>query len=327
LQTHQTPETNASPTSRVNLRGIFLPFTTPFTDTEELDIPGLQKNLRLWNASGISGYVALGSTGERVHLDEREYMQVVEASRAEVPSSLSFIVGVGQQSTRQTINEARRVAAAGADAILAITPSFYRPAISQTALIDHYAAVADASPVPVILYSMPDLTGIAIEPSTAAQLCRHNQIIGIKDSSADVPRFAETLRVVSDDFAVLTGNGTVLCDALIAGARGAILAVGCVAAAFCLQMFDDVSNVRHEQARVLQQKLTPLALAVTKRYGIGGLKAAMDQLGLVGGAVRAPLVSPDQDARQAIARVLRSVVMTGTTEGSSQTGKVALQER
>jgi 4-hydroxy-2-oxoglutarate aldolase len=325
LQTHQNPGTNASPAPRLNLRGIFLPFTTPFTATEELDIPALQKNLRRWNASGISGYVALGSTGERVQLDEREYMEVVEASRAEVPSSLSFIVGVGQQSTRQTINETRRVAAAGADAVLAITPSFYRPAISQTALIDHYAALADASPVPVILYSMPDLTGIAIEPSTAAQLCQHDQIIGIKDSSADVPRFAETLKVVAGDFAVLTGNGTVLCDALMAGSRGGILAVGCVAAAFCLQIFEAVMAGRDEEARAWQQKLTPLALAVTKRYGIGGLKAAMDQLGLVGGAVRAPLVSPDENAREEIARVLRSVVMVA--EGSSETGKVALQER
>jgi 4-hydroxy-2-oxoglutarate aldolase len=309
----------------VNLRGIFLPFTTPFTSEEELDVSSLQKNLRHWNASGISGYVALGSTGERVHLDEREYMRVVEVSREEVPASLSFIVGVGQQSTRQTINEARRVAAAGADAVLAITPSFYRPAISQRALVDHYTSVADSSPIPVILYSMPDLTGVAIEPSTAAELCEHPNIVGIKDSSADINRFTETLRIVSGDFVVLTGNGTVLCEALMAGSRGAILAVGCVASAFCQQMFDAIMAGRLEQAQAMQQKLTPLALAVTKRYGIGGLKAAMDQLGLIGGAVRAPLVSPDDKAREEIAQALRSVALAAAE--LNQTGRVVFQER
>lgn len=301
--------------STLNLRGILLPFTTPFKANEDLDLEALRSNIQYWNRTGVAGYVALGSTGERVNLDERETQAVVEAAREEVPADLTFIVGAGQQSTRQTIVEIKKVSGAGADAVLVITPSFYRPAITTTALIEHYTAVADSSPVPVILYSMPDLTGVVIEPDIVAALCDHPNIVGIKDSSADLKRFAETVSV-SRDFTVLTGNGTVLHSALTAGATGAILAVGCVAVKQCLEIYRAVETGHDTLAAALQQKLTPLALAVTKRYGIGGLKTALDFVGLKGGAVRSPLKRPDDSARQEIAQLLKAVV---TPESTSET--------
>lgn len=281
-----------------------LPFTTPFNPTEELDKDGLRRNIQQWNATGILGYVALGSTGERVNLDERECAQVIEIARDEIPQHLEFIIGAGQQSTRATIAETRRASAAGADAVLVITPSFYRPAITQSALVTHFTAVADASLVPVILYSMPDLTGIKIESETVAQLSAHPNIVGIKDSSADMAGFQKTMTLVPDDFAVLSGNGTVFATALENGARGAILAVGCVATALCLEIFRLVAVGEGDKAAALQQKLTPLALAVTTRYGIGGLKAAMDMIGFAGGVVRAPLQTVTAEAQAEIAALL-----------------------
>ena len=292
----------------LNLRGVLLPFTTPFKSDQSLDLEGLRSNIRRWNESGIAGYVALGSTGERVNLDEREYLEVIEAARREVPANLTFIVGAGQQSTLHTINEVKRAASAGADAVLVLTPSFYKAAITPAALVDHYNAVADASPVPVVLYSMPDLTGVAIDPQTVARLSAHANIIGIKDSFNDLSRFAETVELVPTEFAVLTGNGTVFLDALHKRARGAILAVGCVAPECCLEIFENFHGGQHERARTLQEKLAPLALAVTKRYGIGGLKAAMEMRGFAGGNVRAPLKSPSSEASQEIAELLRAVL-------------------
>jgi len=289
----------------INLDGILLPVTTPFLASEDLDTEGLSSNLRTWNDSGVVGYVVLGSTGERAHLDEREYLEVIGTARRAVPEQLTFIAGAGQQSTRGTIKEVQAAAHAGAEAVLVITPSFYKPAITQDALIRHYRAVADASPVPVILYSMPDLTGIRIEPETAANLSAHRNIIGLKDSSADIPKFAETVRLVPGDFAVLIGNGTVLCETLQAGARGGILAVGCVATRLCLAIFDAVKSGDIKSANFLQDTLTPLARAVTKTYGIGGLKRAMDLEGLVGGPVRSPLPQPDEAAVTEIAGMLR----------------------
>lgn len=291
----------------IKLNGILLPVTTPFLANEEVDTAGLAGNLEAWNDTGIVGYVVLGSTGERANLDENEYLQVIETARRAVPDELTFIAGAGQQSTRGTINEIQRATASGAEAVLVITPSFYKSAITQAALVRHYLAIADASPVPVILYSMPDLTGIKIEPETAARLSKHQNIIGMKDSSADIGKFAEAVRLVNGDFALMIGNGTVFCEALQAGARGGILAVGCVVPGLCIEIFRAVQAGDVARAQLLQEKLTPLAHAVTRTYGIGGLKTAMEMAGLVGGAVRAPLQRPDEVAIAEIAQMLKQV--------------------
>jgi 4-hydroxy-2-oxoglutarate aldolase len=298
--------------SAEDLRGVFLPIPTPFDSVGEVDRRALRANIATWSSTGISGYVLLGSTGERVHLDEREYLEVIEAAREEVATGkdgFAFIVGAGQQSTLGTVKEIKRVVAAvPVDAFLIITPHFYRLGITQTVLVEHYERVADESPAPVILYSMPALTGIKIEPETAARLSQHQNIIGLKDSSADIEALRETIKLVSKDFAVLTGNGTVLHAALHAGARAGILAVGCVAPALCIAIARAVQTGEMETAERLQSKLTPLAQAVTTRFGIGGLKAALDMQGYVGGAVRAPLTGPDDAARAEIRRCLEEAV-------------------
>ncbi|HSK62680.1 MAG TPA: dihydrodipicolinate synthase family protein [Pyrinomonadaceae bacterium] len=286
------------------LRGILLPTTTPFTAAEGLDIEASLSNIRKWTRTGISGFVLLGSTGERVHLDEREYLRVLETARNEIPRELAFIAGAGQHSVIGTIKEIQKAAELGADAVLVITPHYYRAAITQDALVSFYTAVADAAAVPVLLYSMPALTGIKIEPETIARLSQHPNIAGVKDSSNDVDGFAATVKVCPSDFAVLTGNGTVLLDALRAGATGAILAVGCVAPEICVEIFRAFEAKDEERASSLQTKLTPLAAAVTTRFGIGGLKAALDLAGYHGGAVRSPLRPPDETARTEISALL-----------------------
>ena len=288
----------------INLSGVLLPTTTPFNDDESVDSSALVTNINKWNQTGITGYVLLGSTGERVNLDEGEFLEAIETARTAVPETLSFIVGAGQQSTRGTIDEIDRAARAGAEAVLVITPNYYRSAITQEALIAHYTTVADAAKIPVILYSMPDLTGIKIEPETAAHLSEHENIIGIKDSSNDVAKFRETVKQCRGDFAVMIGNGTVFADALQAGARGGILAVGCVVPELCLEIYRAVKNQESDRATELQNRLTPLARAVTKTYGIGGLKAAMELAGYKGGAVRAPLRRAGEDARAEIERLI-----------------------
>lgn len=280
------------------LKGILLPTTTPFDPNGQISTTGSTANIKAWSARGVVGFVVLGSTGERVHLDEREYLEVIEVSRSATDSVL--IVGAGQQSTINTIKEIKNAARAGAEAVLVITPYFYRPAITQEALVDYYTAVADEAPVPVLLYSMPPLTGIKIEPETVARLSEHPNIIGVKDSSNDVAGFRRTVELCPNDFAVMTGNGTVLLDALRAGATGGILAVGCVVPDLCVEIFRLFGSGELERAERLQAELTPLASAVTTKYGIGGLKAALDLAGFRGGAVRAPLRSPDEGARAEI---------------------------
>jgi 4-hydroxy-2-oxoglutarate aldolase len=281
-----------------------LPFVTPLDSG--VNTESLSSAIRRWSESGISGYVALGSTGERVHLSDRECLHVIETARACVPKDLAFIVGAGQQSTRATIDEVKQFALAGADAVLVITPHFYRADMTQAALTKHYLTVADASPVPVLLYSVPHLTNVTIAPETVARLSEHRNIIGVKDSSGDILALAEMVRLVPNDFAVLTGNGAALYPALCVGAKGGILAIGCIAPRVAVAIYDAFQAGEHERARVMQQKLTILTRGVLGRYGIGGLKAALDMLGYVGGHVRPPLQDATDEARSEIQNVLRA---------------------
>ena len=283
-----------------------LPFPTPFDARGELDLAALRTNITRWNETGVTGYVALGSTGERVHLDDAEALQVIETARACVPDPLALVVGVGQHSTRATIAEARRAADAGADALLVITPHFYRGAMSGDALAGHFEAVADSATVPVVVYSIPQNTGITLAPDVVGRLSRHENIVGLKESSGDVVAFVEMLRAVGDaEFSMLTGHGSALHAALASGARGAILAVACAVPRFCVALLRAYESGDTEGARRMQHKLIPLARAVTTRFGIGGLKVALDAGGYAGGyAVRAPLRTPGDEARREIETLL-----------------------
>jgi 4-hydroxy-2-oxoglutarate aldolase len=291
----------------IKLHGLFVPFPTPFDAEGEVNGGALKKNIERWLATGPHGFVALGSTGERVHLAENEARRVVAAAREAVPSDKVFVVGVGQHGTRGTIAEARQAAADGADAVLVMTPHFYRAAMTQTVLAQHFRAVAEASPVPVLLYHIPQNTGVALTPASVVELSAHENIIGVKDSSGDILNLAEMTRAAAPGFAVLTGHGGALYAALCTGAVGAILAVSCVAAEFILHLMQIVHEGQHERAVRLQQLLTPLADAVGPRYGIGGLKAALETQGYFGGPVRSPLNDASAEAKRELARLLEKI--------------------
>jgi 4-hydroxy-2-oxoglutarate aldolase len=321
LKPHDTIQPRDSRADRLTakkLRGILLPCTTPFDSDGLLDTRALAANIERWNETGASGYVLLGSTGERVHLDEREVLEVVGAARARVPSHLAFVVGVGQHGTRGSIAEARRAGKAGADAVLLITPHFYRGQMTPATLTHYYETVADASTVPVILYNIPQNTGVALSPDTIARLSEHENIIGIKDSSGDMVNFMEMLALQSETFAVLTGHASLLYAALSAGAQGAILAAACVAPRVAVQIATLIAAGRHEEARELQRLFIPLARCVTTRYGIGGLKFALDLAGYAGGEVRAPLSMADETARREIAQTLAACRPSVETENESK---------
>jgi 4-hydroxy-2-oxoglutarate aldolase len=303
------------------LRGVLLPFTTPFDEECGVDIRALRSNLEGWNDTGVAGHVVLGSTGERVHQEEREYLEVIDAARDCVPEGLALVVGAGQQGTRASVEEVRRVAEAGADAVLVITPHFYRGEMTQGVLVRHYLEVAEASPVPVVLYSVPHLTNVTIAPETVARLSEHENIVGVKDSSGDVLALAEMVRLVPEEFAVLTGNGSALYPALCVGARGGILAVGCIAPRLAVEVYEAFRAGEHERARLAQQRLSRVTRGVLGRYGISGLKAALDMLGYAGGRVRAPLQDASEEARREIEKVLRETgLLGGEAEGHLSAG-------
>lgn len=264
----------------------------------------IQDNVRRWMAAGLGGIVALGTNGEAPLLDDDEGDLVVETVRQEVPADRTLIVGVGRESTRATIAAARRAAAGGADGVLVRTPSFYRAHVTVPALVAHYTAVADASPVPVILYNYAAFTGVNMAPETVGRLAAHPNIVGMKETSTDGAQFVELAAMVPGRFTVLAGSAPGAYTAFCAGAAGAILAVACVRPQLCLRLRALMLEGRHAEALGVQQRLTPLARAVTTGFGIAGLKAAMDLSGLDGGDPRLPLGPLPADAIERIRTLL-----------------------
>ena len=279
---------------------------TPFADGE-VDERAIRGNVRKWMAAGLGGVLALGTNGEAALLDDDESDRVIEAARSEIPADRVCIAGVGRESTRATIAAALRAASAGADAVLVRAPSFYRAHVPAGALVTHYTAVADASRVPVLLYNFPGFTGVNLGPEIVARLAAHPNIAGMKETSTDGAQFVDVAAAVPAGFVLLAGSAPGVYPALCAGATGAILAIACVLPELCLALLAHAREGRHAEALACQQRLTPLARAVTTGSGIAGLKAAMDLCGYEGGDPRPPLGPLTGDAVQNI-RVLMDAV-------------------
>jgi 4-hydroxy-2-oxoglutarate aldolase len=289
----------------MNLRTVFPPMPTPFTNGD-VDVDAIHRNIGRWVAAGLGGVVALGTNGEAALLDDEESDRVVEAARQSVPRDRTLIAGVGRESTRATIAAARRAASLGADAVLVRTPSIYRNHLPPPRLIAHYTAVADASPVPVLLYNFPANTGVSLTPEIVARMAEHANVAGMKETSTDGAQFAEIASVVPERFTLLAGSAPGFYPALCAGATGAIVAVACLLPERCLELLAFVRAGCHAEALASQQHLTPLARAVTSGFGIPGLKAALDLAGYEGGAPRPPLGSLPDDAVERIRSLLHA---------------------
>jgi 4-hydroxy-2-oxoglutarate aldolase len=268
--------------------GVFTPIVTPFRD-DELDETGLRRNVSLWMRTSLTGLVVLGSNGEAPQLDEAEADRAIAIVRDGVPRDRVLIAGTGRESTKATIAATRRAAAIGADAALVRTPSFFKPQMTSDLFVRHYTEVADASPIPVLLYNVTMFTGVNLLPDAVERLSSHRNIVGMKESGNDLAQISEYIARTPDDFTVLAGAASTVFHSLCAGCDGAILAVAGVLPDSCVQLWTLVRDGRIAEARALQQRLTPLARSVGSTYGVAGLKAALDLVGYVGGVPRPPL--------------------------------------
>lgn len=275
----------------MELSGVFAPATTPFDPvTGDADLVSLRANLRRWLEAPLAGVVLFGSTGEGVLLDEDEKARLTAGCRDVMDGGRLLLAGTGAESTRAAIRQARAVAAEGADAVLVQPPSFYRPLMSPAALRDHYLAVADGSPVPVLLYQVPPkLAGVELEPGLVAEVVRHPNVAGIKDSSGDLRALGGLVEACRAHAAVLAGSGAVLYAALEMGAVGGVLAVSLLLPAECAALCTAFVGGRHADAGRLQERIAPLHQAVVAGMGVPGVKAALDAMGLHGGAPRPPI--------------------------------------
>ena len=288
--------------------GIYTPIATPFRDDGTVDERALAANVSRWMTTPLTGLVVLGSNGEAASLEDAEADRVVEIVRAGVPSSRPLIAGTGRESTRATIAATRRAAAAGADAALVRTPSFFKPQMTSDAFVRHFTEVADASPVPVLLYNVTLYTGVNLLPDAVERLAVHANIVGIKESGSDIGQIAEYVARTPDDFTVLAGSATTLVHALCAGCDGAILALASLAPAECVSMVTLVRERRLDEATALQRRLMPLARSVGTTYGVPGLKAALELKGYAGGPPRPPLRPVSSEVVDIIRRQLDALI-------------------
>ncbi len=286
--------------------GIYAPIATPFQN-DEIDYQALKFNLERYSATGLAGLVVLGSNGEFALLDMDEKMRLVEFVRQHTAPGKRIIAGTGCESTRDTIRLTRHAASVGADAALVVTPHYYKGNMTEPVLERFFTEVADASPIPIMLYNMPRNTNLNMSSGLIARLSKHKNIVGVKDSGGNIVQIAEIIANTDDDFSVFAGSGSFLYATLALGGVGGTLAVANILPDMCVQLYDAVLAGNHADAKVIQQKLLAANAAVTSRFGIPGLKQAMDYLGYKGGIPRRPLVSVSEQTAAEIKQILQNV--------------------
>jgi len=286
----------------LDISGLFPPIPTPFSSDGAVDYSLLGRNLSVWNKFALAGYVVQGSNGEVVYLSEDERVEVVRAVRKN--TSKLIIAGAGCESTIQTIRLCKRMAEAGANAVLVINPHYYKKGMQSAKVItNHFRQVADASPIPVVLYNMPANTGIEIPNSCIIELSSHPNIIGMKDSGGKIAKMAYIMNECPG-FQCLAGSASFLAPAMCLGAVGGVCALANIAPQKVLDMMSMVQRGDIKQAMALQKTLVEPNTAVTAGFGIPGLKAALDYLGMNGGYLRSPLMPLPADKVQKLRQIL-----------------------
>jgi 4-hydroxy-2-oxoglutarate aldolase len=292
----------------MKLQGIFPPIATPFDHNGNVWPAKLQHNIEKWNRTALSGYVVCGSTGESVMLTPEEKAECWEmVAKWAAPEKL-LIAGAGVESVRETVCLANRAAEIGYKAAMVRTPHYYKNLLNRAdAQTLYFRAVADQSRIPLIIYNWPQATGIDIAPEAVAALSEHPNIIAIKESSGNLEKVMQMIREVRPGFQVLVGSAPTLWPSFVVGAVGAILAFANAAPYATISIWEAYRTREDEAARDLQGRVARAAMLVTTKYGVPGLKYAMDLNGYYGGNPRLPLVPPPPEAKREIEEAFQDI--------------------
>jgi 4-hydroxy-2-oxoglutarate aldolase len=288
------------------LEGVYIALTTPFVD-DEVSTEKVRENVRKYNRTDLAGYLVLGSTGESVSLTDAESEKLVEAVVAAAAPGKKVLVGTARESTKGTIDFTNRFAGRGIAAALVRPPSYFKSKMTREALRVHYLAVAEASRIPVLIYNIPQNTGISLEPRLIVDLAPHPNIAGLKESSGSLAFLGEVIREVPADFHYFLGSGQVIYPGLEMGACGAILAVANAAPEMSAEIYRLFKAGKKDEARELQLDLIPLNRALVEVHGIAGLKCAQDLRGFYGGPARLPLLPVEDEAKREIESLLNKL--------------------
>jgi 4-hydroxy-2-oxoglutarate aldolase len=290
----------------MKLQGIFPPIATPFDAEGNLYKSKVKHNVEKWNQAALSGYVVCGSTGESVYLTTEEKIQLWEWVAEYTAPGRLLLAGTGMESVRETVALTRRAAGIGYQAAMVRTPHYYKNMLNRgDAQALYFRAVADQSPIPIMIYNWPQATGVDIPAETVAALSEHPNIVAVKESSGNIEKVMQMIRTVKPGFQVLVGSAPTLAPSLAVGAVGAVLAFANAAPYAAIAVWEAHRTREFDAAMDWQRRMSRAAVLVTTTYGIPGLKYAMDLMGFYGGPPRLPLVPPSPAAKLEIEKAFK----------------------
>jgi 4-hydroxy-2-oxoglutarate aldolase len=296
-----------------HLKGIIPALTTAFEAHGGVALGRMRENIATYNRTGVSGYLAVGSTGESVLLDRAEFEKVLAAVREASGAAHILIAGTGVETTAETISRTEFAAKHGYHYALVAPPCYYKPAMTSQVLVEHYRRVADASRIPVLLYSVPQYTGVAIEVEVAARLAEHPNVAGMKDSSSNVDRIGAILAAVPESFELMTGASTTILPSMAVGATGAILALADFLPELCVALYDAIVAGDALKSLELQRRLILPTQRMVAAMGIAGVKYAMDLRGFYGGPVRGPLLALNEGHKKEVETLMAALAPSAAT--------------
>ncbi|GAB1428604.1 dihydrodipicolinate synthase family protein [Aminivibrio sp.] len=289
------------------VKGIFAPIATAFDASGEVNYNVFAENVEAFGKTKLAGLVVLGSNGEFTLLSHDEKVKLVETARKHLPKDKMIIAGTGCESLKETVQLTKECAEKGADVALVVTPNYYKKDMNEAALEKFYTMLADASPIPVMIYNMPGNSGVNVPSSLTVKLSAHPNITGTKDSGGNIVQISEVLARAPKDFSVFAGSGSYLLATLVLGGVGGTLAVANVVPDYCVEIQESFERGDLEKARKMQLALLPLNAAVTSRFAIGGMKTAMDMVGFKGGLPRLPILPASEETKKEISRILKEL--------------------
>jgi 4-hydroxy-tetrahydrodipicolinate synthase len=270
-------------------KGVIPALVTPFKRNFEVNEKGLRRLIDFVIDKGVTGVVPCGTTGEFVNMTAEERMRVVEVTIDHVNGRVPVLAGTGDAGTREAIEFTKHAEDAGADAALVVSPFYFKPTDKE--IFEHYEKIAEAVDLPIMLYNIPQVTGVEIPWWVVEGLAEIDNIVGIKDSSGNVPYMMALFEKVYGKISIICGHDEIVVPALAAGADGLILASANLIPDLWLQLYDLVKKRNLEEARSLQRKVQTLARIITRQGGGLAVKAGLRMMGLEVGTARKPLMT------------------------------------
>ena len=298
--------------------GVYPAMTTPFDGSGAVDHDQLARDARRLAAAGVDGLVPVGSTGESATVTHDEHVAVVKTVADSV--DLPVIAGAGSNATHEAVSLSRRSVAAGADAVLLISPYYNCP--EPAGVIDHYTSIADAVEVPCIVYNVPGRTGSNLAPETVAELAEHPRIAGYKAASGDIAQISEVIeRTREETFDVLSGDDSVTLPVLSLGGTGTISVIGNVEPERTRELVASGLAGEFERAREIHHELAPLARALFAETNPIPVKAAMAIRGYGPSEPRSPLTEATAETRELLETRLAALSAETGVDGDSSGGE------